>query len=168
MTTLYELGYDYTNAIKEYNNLEREYGATSVIHYYRSLCYSEIGDSENAIKDINKCIEMGDGNDYYALSRRALIYEEAGLYDKAIADYTTLIEMEPMSVFLYYRRGWCYELAGDDRKAMEDYNAGVDIDKTYPYIKIDLKKPYTAQVGSFAEFFIPERSNAKYCLKANA
>ena len=134
MTTLYELGYDYVNAIKAYNNLEREYGATPPIYYYRSLCYSEIGDNENAIKDINRYIEMGDGNDYYALSRRALIYEGAGLYEKAIADYTTLIEMEPMSVFLYYRRGWCYELAGDDQKAMEDYNAGVDIDKTYPYI----------------------------------
>ena len=133
-TTIYELGYDYVNAIKEYNNLEREYGSTSTLHYYRSKCYYAIGDSENAIKDITRYIEMGDGRDYYALAERADFYREAGRYDEAIVDFTKMIELEPMGVYPYYKRGWCYELMGDDRKAMEDYCAGIDIDKTYPYI----------------------------------
>ena len=131
LTTIYELDYDYVNAIKEYNKIEREYGATPAIHYYRSYCYNELGDSENAIKDITKCIEAGDGKDYYALSRRAHIYQDAGMYDKAIADFTKMIDMEPMVVYGYYSRGWCYEYAGDDRKAMDDYNAGLDIEKNY-------------------------------------
>ena len=131
LTTIYELDYDYVNAIKEYNKIEREYGATPAIHYYRSYCYNELGDSENAIRDITKCIEAGDGNDYYALSRRAHIYQDAGMYDKAIADFTEMIEMEPMVVYGYYSRGWCYEFAGDDQKAMDDYNAGLDIEKNY-------------------------------------
>ena len=131
LTSIYELDYDYVNAIKEYNRIEREYGATPAIHYYRSYCYNELGDSENAIKDIAKCIEAGDGNDYYALSRRAHIYQDAGLYDKAITDFTKMIEMEPMMVYGYYVRGWCYEYAGDDQKAMYDYNAGIDIEKNY-------------------------------------
>lgn len=132
LTSIYELDYDYVNAIKEYNRIEREYGATPAIHYYRSYCYNELGDSENAIKDITKCIETGDGNDYYALSRRAHIYQDAGLYDKAITDFTKMIEMEPMVGYGYYVRGWCYEYAGDDQKAMNDYNAGIDIEKSYP------------------------------------
>ena len=131
LISIYELDYDYVNAIKEYNRIEREYGATPAIHYYRSYCYSELGDSEKAIKDITKCIEAGDGNDYYALSRRAHIYQDAGLYDKAINDFTKMIEMEPMLVYGYYVRGWCYEYAGDDQKAMNDYNAGIDIEKNY-------------------------------------
>ena len=131
LTSIYELDYDYVNAIKEYNRIEREYGATPAIHYYRSYCYNELGDSENAIKDITKCIEAGDGNDYYAVSRRAHIYQDAGLYDKAITDFTKMIEMEPMMVYGYYVRGWCYEYAGDDQKAMNDYNAGIDIEKNY-------------------------------------
>lgn len=131
LISIYELDYDYVNAIKEYNRIEREYGATPAIHYYRSYCYSELGDSENAIKDITKCIEAGDGNDYYALSRRAHIYQDAGLYDNAITDFTKMIEMEPMMVYGYYVRGWCYEYAGDDQKAMNDYNAGIDIEKNY-------------------------------------
>lgn len=134
LTTIYELDYDYVNAIKEYNNLEREYGATSVIHYYRSQCYNEIGDSENAIKDITKCIEMGDGKDYYALSARADFYREAGQYENAITDFSEMIEIAPMNVYAYYKRGWCYELSGNEQKAMENYNAGIDIEKNYPYI----------------------------------
>ncbi len=131
LPSIYEMDYDYVNAIKEYNKIEREYGATPAIHYYRSYCYNELGDSENAIRDITKCIEAGDGNDYYALSRRAHIYQDAGMYDKAIADFTKMVEMEPMVVYGYYSRGWCYEFAGDDQKAMDDYNAGIDIEKNY-------------------------------------
>ena len=133
-TMLYELGDDYVNAIKEYNNLEREYGATSAIYFYRSQCYSEIGDSENAIKDINKCIEMGDGENYYVILRRANIYESAGMYEKAIADYTKLMEIEPTVMYPHYYRGWCYMLWGNDEKAMEDFNAGIDLDQSYPLI----------------------------------
>lgn len=40
-----------------------------------------------------------------------------------------------LSVFiLLFLRGWCHELSGDDAKAMEDYNTGIDLDKSYPYI----------------------------------
>lgn len=131
LPSIYEMDYDYVNAIKEYISLEREYGADPVILYYRSYCYKLLGDNVNAIKDITKCIETGDGNNYYPLSRRAHIYQDAGMYDKAIADFTQMIEMEPMVAFGYYSRGWCYEFAGDDQKAMDDYNAGLDIEKNY-------------------------------------
>lgn len=131
LPSIYEMDYDYVNAIKEYNSLEREYGADPVILYYRSYCYKLLGDNENAINDITKCLESGDGYDYYPLSRRAHIFQDAGMYDMAIADFTKMIEMEPMVAYGYYSRGWCYEFAGDDRKAMDDYNAGIDIDKNY-------------------------------------
>ncbi|WP_368216160.1 retroviral-like aspartic protease family protein, partial [Alistipes shahii] len=44
------------------------------------------------------------------------------------------IELDPTSAYAYYKRGWCYELSGDDDSAMKDYNTGIDVDKTYPYI----------------------------------
>ena len=131
LPTIYEFDYDYVNAVKEYNRIEHEYGAAPAIYYYRSYCYKLLGDNENAIKDITKCLETSDVYDYYPLSRRAHIYQDAGMYDLAIADFTKMIEMEPMVVYGYYSRGWCYEFAGDDRKAMDDYNAGIDIDKNY-------------------------------------
>ncbi len=132
--TLYEMGYDYVNAIAEYNALEKEYGASQAIYYHRSNCYNEIGDYEHAIADITKEIEMGDGKDYLSLSHRADIYRESGRYDKAIIDCTKMIELIPTYAYAYYQRGWCYELSGDDEAAMQNYNAGIDVDKTYPYI----------------------------------
>ena len=133
-TSIYELGYDFMSAIAEYNHIEKEYGTTANLYYYRSKCYNEIGDSENAIRDITRYIEMGDGKDYYALAQRADFYREAGQYENAIVDFTKMIEIDPMGVYPYYKRGWCYELMGNDQKAMENYNAGIDLDKTYPYI----------------------------------
>ena len=132
--SIYEWSYDYVSAIAEYNKIEKEYGTAPMIYYYRSQCYNEIGDSEKAIADITKCIEMGDGRDYYALAERADFYREAGRYDEAIVDFSQMIDIAPMSAYAYYKRGWCYELKGDDKTAMENYNAGIDVDKEYPYI----------------------------------
>ena len=132
--TIYELGHDYTNAIKVYDEIEREYGASRNIYYYRADCYNEIGDTERAVADMTKFIELGDGKDYYAIIARADYYREGGQYKEAIADFTKGIELEPTNAYAYYKRGWCYELMGDDNAAMKDYNAGIDVDKTYPYI----------------------------------
>lgn len=133
-TTIYELGHDYTNAIKAYDEIEREYGANRNIYYYRADCYNEIGDTERAVADMTKFIELGNAKDYYAIIARADYYREGGQYKEAIADFTKGIDLEPMSAYAYYKRGWCHELMGDDDSAMKDYNAGIDVDKTYPYI----------------------------------
>ena len=131
---IYELGHDYTNAIKAYDEIEREYGASRNIYYYRAVCYNEIGNTESAVADMTKFIELGDSKDYYAIISRADYYREGGQYKEAIADFTKGIELEPTSAYAYYKRGWCYELSGDDDSAMKDYNTGIDVDKTYPYI----------------------------------
>lgn len=133
-TTIYELGHDYTNAIKAYDEIEREFGANRTIYYYRAGCYDEIGDMERAVADMTKCIESRDGKDYFLISHRGDYYRQGGDYKKAIADYTTVMELDPTNAYSYYARGWCYELSGDDDSAMKDYNAGIDVDKSYPYI----------------------------------
>ena len=125
---IYKWGCDYANAIRCYDQLEQEYGASATIYYNRSDCYNEVGNTERAVADITRAIEMNDGEDYYAIVARG------GRYVEAIADFARGIELDPTEAFAYYQRGWCYELSGDDDKAMEDYNAGIDVDKSYPYI----------------------------------
>ena len=132
--SIYEWSYDYVSAIEEYNKIEREYGASRMIYYYRSQCYHEIGNSDKAIEDITKCIEMSDGRDYFSLAERADFYRESGRYNEAISDFSKMIDILPTDAYAYYKRGWCYELMGDDNSAMDNYNAGIDVDKEYPYI----------------------------------
>lgn len=139
---VYKWMHDYANAIRCYDQLEQEFGSAASIYYNRSECYNEIGDTERAIADMTKYIEIGDGKDYYALVARADYYREGGRYEEAIADFSKGIELEPTDAYVYYKRGWCYELSGDDDAAMKDYNAGIDVDKDYPYIFLNRGELY--------------------------
>lgn len=134
-TTIYEYRYDYAAAIREYNDLEKEYGASASICYYRSKCYNEAGYTGKAVEDITRCIEMSEGEDItMPLMMRAGYYREGGMYQQAIEDATEVLKSVSTVAYPYYLRGWSYELSGDDERAMADYNAGIDVDKTYPYI----------------------------------
>lgn len=154
-THIYKWGNDYANAIRSYDHLEQEYGASATIYYDRSRCYNEIGDTDRAVADITRAIEMNGGEDYYAIVRRGDYYRKGGDYKNAIADYTAGMELNPTIAYSYYARGWCYELSGDDDKAMEDYNAGIDVDKSYPYIFLNRGKLYRKQGDT-------ERANADF------
>lgn len=133
-TTIYELGHDYVRAIAAYNDIEKEFGTSPSIYFYRADCYDEIGDMERAVADMTKCIESIGGKAYLSIGRRADYYRNGGDYENAIADYTALMDLDPTNAYPYYARGWCYELSGDNESAMKDYNAGIDVDQSYPYI----------------------------------
>ena len=142
---IYEWSNDYASAITEYNKIEKEYGAAEWIYYNRSYCYNEIGESDKAIADITKSLEMGNGEDCYSFARRAEFYKDACRYDEAIADFSQIIEIEPTDAYAYYRRGLCYELKGDDKSAMNNYNAGIDLDKEYTYLFLKRGKQHLKQ-----------------------
>ena len=131
---IYRTKHDYVNAIVEYNKMEKDYGPSQSLYYYRGFCYNEIGDVDKAIEDMTKCFEMGEGKDYYSIVTRADFYRGVGKYDEAITDFKLASELEPLDVYPYYKLGWCYELKGDDKTAMEYYNKGIAIDQDYPYI----------------------------------
>lgn len=134
-TDIYEYAYDYQAAIREYDAIEKEYGASASICYHRSRCYNEAGYNDKAVKDITRCIELsGDEDNSMSLLMRAEYYREGGMYQEAIEDASEVIRRFPTYGFPYYVRGWCHELSGDDEKALADYNAGIDVDKTLPYI----------------------------------
>ena len=133
-TSIYEWNKDYAAAIAEYNKIEREFGSSPSLCYYRSLCYNDLGALDKAIEEITKCLEMSNGRSYYALSSRGELYRVTGRIDDAIADFTEMIDIAPTTAHPYYRRGCCYECKGDDKAALENYNAGIDVDKEYPNI----------------------------------
>lgn len=133
-TSLHEHGHDYADAIREYDSIENDYGASAGLCVYRSVCWNELGMTDRAVADITRAMELSDSEDAYYLSMRADYFREGGIYGQAIEDLTRVIELVPDDGFPYYMRGWCYELSGDDENAMKDYNTGIDLDKSYPYI----------------------------------
>lgn len=134
LTRLYEDHGDYLHALELYDKVENEYGEHEMISYYKSECYQEIGQFKKAISEATKAIELSGDKSFF--SHRGDIYRSAGMYKEAIADYQVSMDNDPSNGYEYYAIGWCYELQGNKNKAMEYYNQGIDLDKTYAYLFI--------------------------------
>lgn len=132
LCAFYEHQHKYAEAVRLYNEMEKEYGHYDRINYNRSGCYAELGLYDEAISDITVLVEKDPG--LYVLCKRADYYRESGRFQEAIADYNAAGEEAPTHVYPYYARGWCYEMLGNDAKALAEYNAGIDLDETYAYI----------------------------------
>jgi tetratricopeptide (TPR) repeat protein len=87
---------------------------------------SDLGNPRQAVIDFTVAItEKGtDYRDMYAL--RATAYTRLKDYPKAIADYTTVLQLNPNDDAAYRKRAEVYELMGDEKKAIEDYSAGIE------------------------------------------
>ena len=135
LAEFYQECHQYAKAVTALDDLIKEYGNETQLLEMRSDCFENMGMTELALKDMNKCIELTEGNQaayYHAM--RANIHRCAGDYEEAIKDLTVFTDRFPTDAYGYYARGWCKELARDDKGAMEDYEEGIAIDEDYPYI----------------------------------
>lgn len=62
---------------------------------------------------------------------RALVYKDKGEYDRAIADYTEALSINPNYIEAYNRRGNAYSYKGEFDKAIADYNRALKMDSEY-------------------------------------
>lgn len=124
--------HDFQAAADYLTTLEKERGEDISVLYARSQIYSEIGLFSEALRDINRVMEiMGDDE---AIKARGVIYRNQGQYDKAIADYKAALENNPTDGHTYYSIGRCYDLSGDRGTALRYYNEGIDVDKELPHL----------------------------------
>jgi clan AA aspartic protease (TIGR02281 family) len=128
LTTLYEWNDDYANAIVEYNKIEKDYGASANIYYYRAMAYYYLSNYSKALIEINKYIEMTGPDDTVALAVRAKCYEGLGKYTEAIEDINKQIELYPSLASAYFTRGWQYEMLGDVQSALSDYSTAITLE----------------------------------------
>ena len=63
-------------------------------HYSRGIAYTENGDYDSAIKDLDRVIEIWPDNTY-AYSARGDAYSKKGDREQAIADLDRAIELDP-------------------------------------------------------------------------
>ena len=89
---------NYSQAIDEYNKLldfdPENKNFMSIILTNKALCQKKLGNNMDALKDVDKAIEL---NPNYATAyvRRALIYEEFKMFDDAKADLSKAKELDP-------------------------------------------------------------------------
>lgn len=138
LAKLYEDHGDFAKNIHVIEDMMKVTGEHELIYLDLAESYAALGNIKKALQNMDKAVEMSD--DVVMNARRANILRTFGLYDRAIADYSKAQEKHPTQGYYYYAIGWCYELKGDKEKALEVYNEGVDLDKTYAYLFLNRAK----------------------------
>lgn len=130
---------------------------TTLDLYSKALDHYKEGDNQKTVEYAGRIIELSEGKtlgfaDVYVLSDshtiRAAAYADMGDYDKAIADYTRVIEINPNNprvLGAHIDRAFVRLETGDINGAIEDFDKAIDLDPEYilPYyyrglIKVEL------------------------------
>ena len=76
---------------------------SEVLHYYLGLSYQEMGENQEAVKYLQKAIELGiteNIENYY--TRLAVVYEELGNFEKSIQLYKAAYAETKDKILLYH------------------------------------------------------------------
>ena len=92
---------------------------SSVDYFNRAFCHQELHQSQEAIADYSRAIELKP--DYAeAYCNRGAVYQALGQMDAALADYNKAIELKPDNAEAYNNRGYCFAERGEYEKALAD------------------------------------------------
>jgi tetratricopeptide (TPR) repeat protein len=67
------------------------------------------------------------------------------MYDRAIADYTAALRIDPNYAVAYYDRGLAYRAKGDYDRAIADYEAVLRINPNYSLARNSLERARKAR-----------------------
>ena len=94
-----------------------------------TLCSSEAGDV--TIAACTRAINSGAGRPSINYYNRGDAYRVKGDTDRAIADYTEAIRLDPKYANAYHNRGLAYRDKGDTDRAIADYTEAIRLDPKY-------------------------------------
>jgi tetratricopeptide (TPR) repeat protein len=107
----------------------------------RAMTYAEAKQYKAAIHDLDDLERLFP--EYNVYQNRGIIYATMGEYDKALADDTKAVNMDPQRPGPWWNRACLYEKLGKFKEAISDYESTLKADPTYKIAqeKIDeLKK----------------------------
>lgn len=103
------------------------------VPYYRiSNCYSELGDYQLALDNIEMAAQLDPEDSDYVQAKADLLYD-MGRGDEAIAAYDSYIKSNPEFYGGYYRRGFMKDNLNDIDGAIEDYSTCIVLKPDYAY-----------------------------------
>ncbi len=177
----YQQQKDYDRALVDYNKAIELDPGYAIAHFNRAITHAKKDDTNCAIADLKQAIKLGGGDiDYLfdamkptehnqivslftqAIERdakdaaahyeRGLLYAAVDEPQRAIADYSQAIEIDPAYVEAYVARGKAYSSERfDDPRAMADYNKAIALDPRSAHA-------YLARAGFYMEQ-IPEQAD---------
>jgi tetratricopeptide (TPR) repeat protein len=115
-----EDGQAYLRAALEAGDKEMDKYASGRIYYY-------LGEYQNAYLDLEEAREKGGVESYLYLGRA---YEATGDYNYAVNVYNSYLEKNEGNAELYNQLGLCEMTRGEYRKALEAFQAGMQLENT--------------------------------------
>ena len=114
------------------------------LHYWQGRIFSGQGRLDEAVSAYSKAINRDEA--YASAYRyRAGAFKDMGDFEASLADYTTLLKLQPEAIF-FNRRGLVYEEMKDFKHAAEDYSRAIELSPKWaiPYnnrgfVKMQLK-----------------------------
>ncbi len=86
---------DYDNAIESFDKLISKEPENKIAHYYRGYCYDDTGQTDKALKDYSKAIDLdaATNNFYGPYFNRGILFLKKALYEKALLDFNSAINI---------------------------------------------------------------------------
>jgi len=113
---------EYTLALDETPDDAKTYGQ-------RGWAYIEMGEVDEAIRDLNRSIALSPS--YAAYHRRGIAYYRKQRYDQALSDYNEALKRYPKAGATLWNRGLVRQAQGDKLAAIWDFVECATINSTY-------------------------------------
>ncbi len=95
-------------------------------HINRGAVYARLGDYPNALKDINKGLELKP-NHASGYINRFVLNTNLGNYKEALNDIQTHLKYEPYAANSHYEAGRLKSILGRNSEALPDYNRAIEL-----------------------------------------
>lgn len=97
-----------------------------IVYNNRGITYLSMGDTNHALNDFNKAIELQPESDFGYFNRSAA-YSSKREFDLALKDLNKLIELRPEFALSYMKRSSVYIAKGDYNHALNDCNHAIEL-----------------------------------------
>lgn len=124
---VYEINFDYENAIKQYSLAIEFDDGCSECFKARGRVYEKMDNYDQAISNYKLAVKYNesDSDSYFNL---ASIYQDNKEYKLAVEYYSDYINMYPDNDIAYYNRGLCYVELSQKDKAKADFEKAIQLD----------------------------------------
>ncbi|MBL7006086.1 MAG: tetratricopeptide repeat protein [Spirochaetia bacterium] len=115
----------YVDAVNDFSSALNLIPDMYEAYWNRGIAYNWISENKLSLKDLNKAIELIPQYNPYLFRDRAVVLNEMGLYEDALNDYSTAIDMYTDEPIFYAERGLVLQTLGNFAASIADLDTAI-------------------------------------------
>ncbi len=131
----WRIQFDFDKALADYGQAIRMKPSETAWYDNRAWMYLDYGDYESALRDLDHLLRIASPPEAWMYADRGLAYGKLKEYDKATADFTKALRMDPENAYIFNTRGLMWIDRKEYDNAIRDFSAALRINPSYmwPY-----------------------------------